>query len=193
MTFTWENQSPTIDDFDLDNDTGPSATDDITTDATITGSVGNDGSVANLTIEIDIDNDGTYDYTTSTDSNGDWNYDLTSWLDYEENTIKVRVVETDHFSNQVFSAWDSITFELEPGVDNFYHETGANVGGQLSGYTGVANITIEIDGDGVYDTTTTTDEFGSFTLDLSSLLSSGTHTIYARTPNGEWVELIFTF
>lgn len=195
LTFTWENQSPTVDDLDLDNDTGPSSTDSITTDGTIGGSIGNDGSIDGLTIEIDVDDDGVYDYSTSTDSSGNWSYDLTGELSFDEHTIKVRVVEYDHFMNEAFSDWEAITYTLDPGVDGFYQESGSTVAGNLAGTTGLANITIEIDtdGDGVSDVSTTTDEYGLFSIDLSSELSSGTHTVYARTPNGDWVSLTFTF
>ncbi len=49
-------------------------------------------------------------------SSGNWEYDLTDDLDFDSHTVKVRVMETDHFSNEVFSEWDSLSFTLEPDV-----------------------------------------------------------------------------
>lgn len=114
-TFTPVNAAPTLTSSDLDNDNGASSTDFITSDATIAGSISNDSGASGLQIEIDVDDDGMIDYTTTTDANGDYSIDLTSYLTDGEYDIKVRVVESLP-GETLASQWSTLSFELDSTI-----------------------------------------------------------------------------
>ena len=114
-TFTPVNAAPTVTSSDLDNDNGSSNADYLTSDATIAGSITNDSGASGLQIEIDVDDDGTVDYTTTTDSNGDYSINLTSYLSDGEYDIKIRVVESLP-GELLTSPWSTLSFELDSTV-----------------------------------------------------------------------------
>lgn len=109
FTFTPYNEPPEITSLSLVDDADG---DSVTTNGTITGSISNDGSVAGVMIEIDIDGDGFADVMTSTDSDGNFTIDLTPYLMSGPVTISVRPIEWVDMQ-PVYGEWTSISFTLE--------------------------------------------------------------------------------
>lgn len=212
VSFTWAadpNDPAVVTQLALANDTGTSNSDMETSDATITGIVTNDGSVNMITVEIDMDGDGAADHMVQTNASGVFSYDATSELAAGNVTIQFRPVENDPFTGQpVNGAWQSINFVFEQelsmeavglnttvGTFDDNVTTDGTVTGQVDGDGMLAGVTIsiDIDGDGIADVTTTTDSNGDFILDLSSFISFGEVTVDVQVDNGLWIPLSFEY
>ncbi len=213
------NAPPVVASLALANDTGESDTDNITSDATLTGQVTNDNSVSNLRVEFDLDEDGTVDEVTRTDAYGVFSY-LPHQLEAGEVTVKARAVEWDQQTYaEMFSDWTTLSFTLEEGSGptitglSLVSDTGDSatdlvtddpqITGTVVISTGIPfGITVEIDlnEDQAADATVLTDDEGNFTYQPQSL-QPGEVTIQARaiapslqggTETGPWAGLTFT-
>lgn len=111
FTFTPQNEAPQIANGYLYNDDGVLPFDGITSDGTIAGSVDDDTGTI-YEIEIDLDGDGASDLTTTTDANGDFNIDLTSYLSVGEVTVQLRAVEDAGANGDLTGEWSSLTFDF---------------------------------------------------------------------------------
>ena len=105
-----------IDSLALANDTGTDTTDLVTTDASLTGTVSNDGETEYLLVEFDHDGDGVIDGATLTEEDGSFSYKPYG-LEAGQVTIQARVKDYDKYAAPVFSNWSPITFSLEEEAD----------------------------------------------------------------------------
>jgi RHS repeat-associated protein len=116
LNFTLETGSttnpPNIAQIKLFKDTGDSSTDNNSSDPRITGRAANDGSVNQLRIEFDHDNDGFAESFTTTDGDGDFIY-TRQGLTAGPVTIRARAGESDGVSGWVFGQWSSLAFQLD--------------------------------------------------------------------------------
>jgi hypothetical protein len=220
LDFTYEAPpSAVVSDLQLLDDTGASATDNITTDPTLSGHVtkagGTDG--AGLTVAFDFNGDGVVDETVLTDAHGNFK-DTPANLAPGNYTISARYQEWDATQNQyVTSDWLPLSFTLNaataPTVTQLQllHNTGSTsndttdptVTGTITSADGVAGREIQFDlnGDGVPDASTTSGSQGNFTYAPDGLMP-GPVTVQARaigwdpynlqTVEGAWVSLSFT-
>ena len=129
--------------------------------AEITGS-----SEPNSTIEVDVDGDGEADYTTTADENGDFTIDISE--DPLTNGETVTGTATDEAGNDAGTS--TVTAPAIDGAENPDAPT-INVsedGTQITGKGAPRSLMrIDVDGDGEPDYTTTADENGDFTIDIS--------------------------
>lgn len=141
LTFTYEPPAapaPTINDLRLSNDDGSSATDNITSDPTITGRVtlgaggsglGAAGGTASspfptdappspdfLPVEIDTNADDVADFTTTTGPGGTFTFTPTG-LAYGPVTVSVRAISRDAAQNEVYGVWTSLSFTYQQAGD----------------------------------------------------------------------------
>lgn len=116
--------APPILDLGLANDTGDSAADRSTSDPTIEGRI--PSAVAGVTVEIDIDNDGTPDGTTTTDGLGNFSYSP-SGLTEGQVSIQARTTVTAPDSAVIVSAWTTFqyVFHTDPDGSEAQNEAGA--------------------------------------------------------------------
>ncbi|WP_207398094.1 choice-of-anchor D domain-containing protein [Bremerella alba] len=205
------NEAAELVDVSLVNDTGELSDDLITTDSSIRGRITNDGALDGLQVQVDINGDGIFDQTATTNVDGEFQLDVVG-LTPGEHTLKLRVKEYNEQNVALYSDWTAFNFELEAisltnqsGVDalGLLNDTGlsdgdlstadATLSGMLSGGLGTGNITIEFDhdGDGIIDGTTTSQSGGMFQY-LPSNLESGYQSIQARIAGGgEWRTMEF--
>lgn len=154
-------------------------------DGLIGGYVQNDGSVANLTVEIDYDGDGFVDTTAITNSDGYFETNLCGTIPFnEEATVYARATEVVD-GETVYGGWTSVTFTIDndpPAIDVLSHLGDGLVAGYVMDDGPLQGITVEIDydGDGAFDVSTTTNSDGYFEIDLSSYLQDGEVTIEAH-------------
>jgi len=129
---------PSVVDLRLANDDGASATDKITSDATVTGRVtfpppvapavaenvsfptgtltsSATQSVDFLTVQVDTNGDGVPDATTTTGVGGTFSY-LPTGLSAGNVTIALRSFVLDAGQNKVYGAWQSFSFTYQPAV-----------------------------------------------------------------------------
>ena len=187
---------------ELGEDNGVSSTDGITSDATLTGNIQENGeAVAYARVEFDHDNDDVVDGIAIADAEGNFNYQPYD-LDEGSNTIRARVQQVNGDGIVSYSAWSSITFTLEaPTVETMHvdqlslaNDTGTDTANLITDdatLTGtVANATdpegvrveIDLDFDGVADATVFTDVNGEFTYAPEDL-EDDYHFVRARTVN----------
>lgn len=221
-TFTFEpTPVASVEDFALADDTGTSATDGITFDATVTGHVAIVDGMFRV-IQFDHDEDGDIDGSVTTDVLGHFSY-LPFGLPFEEVTLKARVEEWDQRAREYrHSEWATLTFTLEPSPDlvatvsalSLYNDDGAasddkvtsdpRLKGEIDGDGLLAFVTVQFDhnADGAVDGVTTTDFGGRFSYSPTGL-TYGERTIKARVKEfntqisayvyGAWTELAFTY
>ena len=150
------------------HDTGASATDGITTDATVAGSVTNDGPLAGLQVEFDHDGDGVAEGTEVTGDDGSFTYSPFG-LAPGSVTIGARAKEwDDEQSDFIYGTWTSLTFTLQlqrPTVTNLRlaNDTGSasndgvtsdpTLTGQATDDGALESLNVKFDqnGDGVSD------------------------------------------
>jgi hypothetical protein len=94
----------------LSNDTDENG-DNITTDASIVGTVTSNGSTNGVEVEIDLDGDGLADSWTFANASGSFTYDPAGYVNYGPVTIKARVIEWDDVTTEyLYCDWATITF-----------------------------------------------------------------------------------
>lgn len=163
----------------LAQDTGTSATDGITTDSTISGTL---SAGAFTTIEFDHNGDGLTDGNTVTGGDASFFY-VPIGLTPGTHTLRARTKEWNYLTRQgQFSAWQPITFTLQAPQNNvptinllsLRADTGASSSDGLTGnamlYGQVSNdqanqrlvVEIDHDGDGVGEGLAFTDLMGNF-------------------------------
>lgn len=202
LSFTYQTQSnaaPVLSDIGLDNDTGSSATDKITSDATLVGRIVNEGNLAAITVECDYNADGVVDQSITTDRTGAFRLEPTG-LSHGNVTVRLRARELNEVAGQyLVSAWTPFTFTWEAASNtaaqvtslSLQSDTGASssdsissdptIVGQISNDGEVGGLLVELDhnGDGVVDGTAVTDADGSFTY-LPEGIALGAVTISVR-------------
>jgi hypothetical protein len=161
--------------------------------------VTNDNSAEALTVEIDLNNDGTADASTETDADGNFGYTPTD-LDFGQRTVKARAIEWDAVVSQYLNGpWKSLTFTLnvdpsllpviaDLALDNDTGESDSDgetedptLKGQITAGLGAGAVDVEFDhdGDGVANGSTVTDGDGNFLYEPFGL-ANGPVTVYAR-------------
>ncbi len=223
ITFTLdpsENLPPVLTDIHLPYDTGIDSDDLITSDASLSGFVTNDGSTADVAIEFDVDGDDVVDGSTMATSTGSYSW-TGSGLSDGEITIRTRAREWIPGQTPVVSPWTALTFTLDASQDiapivaslSLFNDTGesnidgitrdARVAGSATDDGRLAGLVVQFDhdGDGNPDGSAGTDANGQFRY-TPGWLSEGPVTILARAGQtgsggavvnlGEWVALSFT-
>ena len=220
LTFIYNGaDGPTIDNFRLQNDTGTSATDLVTSDPTVAGEVSAGDMLYGLTVEFDVDGDGMADGTTLTDDDGHFSY-LPTGLEPGEITIKARAYSVlDTQGNSVQGAWTELTFTLEaapaPIISDLrlVHDTGESdtdkvtsdpqIAGQVTIDGAPASIMIEFDanGDDQRDGYVLSDLEGNFSFTPTGL-ADGPVSVQIRSAvlnnqtaeytYGDWISFEFT-
>jgi|GEM_PF-2788440 len=101
----------------LKYDTGSSASDGVTSDPRLAGTVTNDGNAANLQVEFDHDGDGVADGHVYTGEGGSFVYAAPN-VAAGSVTMRARVREWDAAQNtHIFGAWASLSFTLDAAAD----------------------------------------------------------------------------
>ena len=180
----------------LASDTGTSATDNVTSNSLLEGTIVNpDGSAAGLAIEIDIDHNGVGDAIAFTDANGAYSFQVDG-LPFGQAFVKVRVVEWDEDAGEyLLGDWAGLTFTIQPpGSDPAYvsqfstvqagtlgQVTDSALQGRIINDGSLADVVIELDvnGDGTPEQRTVTDSTGRFQITPTGL-SFGQHTVNVR-------------
>ncbi|WP_192878459.1 Ig-like domain-containing protein [Limnobaculum parvum] len=126
----------------------------------------------NTTVYIDINNDGTHDYTTTTDANGNWSFPSPTAIP-DGSTVSIWVLDSKGGKIEVSTVIDatapdfiSMTISQDLAVITGKTEAGAVVKLDLNG-DGVAEYTIKADDSGNY----------KFTLENGASLIPGTSVI----------------
>jgi hypothetical protein len=184
--------SPTITALSLADDTGVSSSDKLTSDATLTGTVGTTPSTDNgqlatdqPVIQFDLNNDGVPDGTTVADTSGNFTWTPAN-LAPGSVTLRARAVDDDAGGNAISGEWVSLTFTLlaaapaaattigslaladnaGPSSTALVSTDGAIVGQVAAAGTGasVAGVVVQIDlnADGQPEAAVTTDASGHF-------------------------------
>ena len=199
FTFTFEdpvNAAPIAVDLELVEDTG-TAGDNDSSQTAIQGRLLNEKSLNGLTVEIDVDDDGTSDFTTTTDRWGRFYY-APQGLAEGVHTIRVRGLEIDYQTgNLLEGAWESITFTYtaalppfpgvmtvglveDTGTDN---SDGVTENPSLSGTVDSEGLSLLVqfdhDNDGIVDGSTYTNSDGEFSYTPVGL-DPGAQTIRMR-------------
>ncbi len=224
LSFTYQTQSnaaPVLSDIGLDNDTGSSATDKITSDATLVGRIVNEGNLAAITVECDYNADGVVDQSITTDRTGAFRLEPTG-LSHGNVTVRLRARELNEVAGQyLVSAWTPYTFTWEAASNtaaqvtslSLQSDTGASssdsissdptIVGQTSNDGEVGGLLVEFDhnGDGVVDGTAVADAEGSFAY-LPEGIELGAVTISARVKESvenalplfsAWTSIAYTY
>ncbi|QDU95795.1 Calx-beta domain-containing protein [Lignipirellula cremea] len=166
------------------------------TNPTVSGRITNEGELAGVTIELDLDDDGVLDRVTTTNSRGEFEHRLHG-LAPGTITVAARVREFDDVNKQfLYGSWQSLTFTYTAPVDalaaidslsfdlgeaGFVEASDAQVTGVVSNDGDPAGLTVEFDhdGDNIVDGRAYTDAEGGFTYSPQGL-AAGTHTLRAR-------------
>lgn len=207
--------------FGLVNDTGSDVDDDITVDPTVTGKLA-DGAEdrAYVRIELDLDNNGTTDVSTSTDQFGTFIYRPTGLAD-GAHTIRARSIRHDLKSEaDIAGSWFSytFTFEAQPVADvsdvRLFEDSGVDTSdgvtanpiilGTLTSVGELAQLRVEVDhdGNGTVDGRAITDSQGRFRY-FPVGLATGARTLNFRSTewdenaeanvSGDWAAFTFTY
>ncbi len=131
---------------------------------------------------VDIDGDGVNDYTTTADENGAYSLEVTEPLANGEYPVTATDINgnTGPATN---AAVADTTLPTAPTVG----EVTENADGSTT-ITGTAEagstVGVDIDGDGVNDYTTTADENGAYSLEVTEPLANGEYPVTATDING---------
>ncbi len=152
--------------------------------------------IAGVDVKLDIDGDGVFDLTETTDADGNYLFSDLNSGDYtvmvDTNTLPADVVNTVD-PDGGFDSMSNVT--LGTGEDNLDQDFGyvedlgsigdtifldSNGNGTPDAGEGIAGVDVklDIDGDGVFDLTETTDADGNY---LFSDLNSGDYTVMVDT------------
>ena len=123
VSFTFVPGTPaSIAPFTLRNDTGYSSTDGVTSDPTVTGTVSDADTVANVTIEFDVNNDDVIDGTAMAEADGTFIYTPTG-LAFSSVTIRARTRERDFaVGTDIHGDWTSVTYTFQADSDLYVSE-----------------------------------------------------------------------
>lgn len=217
VTFTLTddpNLAPQVTSLELYSDSGTSATDNITENATVVGQLSNLEGYEGVIVEIDDNGDGTADGYTYSDATGQF-YFYPELTGYGSKTVKVRAKEYNESTSALqYSAWQSLTFTYQDQVDTapelhsvqWASATNSDGGPTLTGAVrdekSIAAVGIEIDDDGdqVTDFVVATDWFGNFRFQpLSAAIGTVTYSIRTKETSddgtsilGSWQSFSFT-
>ncbi len=193
---TTTNQTPTVTSLALASDSGSSASDLITGNSLLTGTINNpDGAEAGLPVEIDVNSDGLGDTIVFADSLGQFSYQVEA-IPYGANTVQARAIEWDEPSGQyLISSWQSLSFtyvapsgeaayvsELTTVTPPYYGQVlDPILTGQVINDGSLKDIVVELDfnGDNTIDVRTLTDSSGHFEYRPIGL-APGNYAIRAR-------------
>ncbi|MBN72847.1 MAG: hypothetical protein CME32_26640, partial [Gimesia sp.] len=203
LTFTFnppvDAAIPVINGLALENDTDV-AGDFITSDATLSGTITDDGSNSEYIIQIDLDEDGVADLSVGQGAGQVFSYDPGSQLSDGEHTIQVRALGLNVDGNGfVAGDWSSITFTYNPPLEinasiatlGLAEDTGADddlitvdptFTGTVTTDDNFSNFMVQYDyeNDGIVDGTTTLDQDGHFSVDPSASVSAGAMSVAVR-------------
>ena len=114
-----ENAPPEIAGLSLANDSGGSADDRITSDATVVGTITDDTSMDFVIIEFDHDGDGVIDGSTMTDESGSFTY-VPLGLEAGQIDLRARAVEWDQTRqvDVISTEWETFSFGYDPDADS---------------------------------------------------------------------------
>ncbi|MBI1348011.1 tandem-95 repeat protein [bacterium] len=216
-------QSPVISSLQLTNDTG-SSSDLITSDPRLHGwAYDPDYLEWNLTVELDWNSDGYADLTTTTGSDGYFEFDSSAYLSPGSIPARVRAVE----SNGTTGNWASLTFTYEGGSSGSGGGSGSGMPPEVTSLQLVSDtgdpydlvttdpriqgwaydpdyleyaLTVELDlnGDGYAELTTSTGSDGYFQFDPSAYAYPGSINARVRAVEssglaGSWQTLNYTW
>jgi hypothetical protein len=119
------------------------------------------------TVQLDLDGDGRPDLTTTADSNGNWS--VTPSTPVPDGTV-VRVTAVDS-SGKVSAPTEVIVDAIAPAAPVVYPSNGTSLRGTAEPGS---RVTIDLDGDGEPDVTTTADSNGNWSVTLDEPLADGT-------------------
>ncbi|MBL8869103.1 MAG: choice-of-anchor D domain-containing protein [Planctomycetaceae bacterium] len=167
------------------SDSGASASDYITRNSAITGTVALASGQATALIEVDLDNNGTADFTTNTDSAGNFLV-YPNFTTFGAKTVAIRTFTFDSNStNRVYSSWQSFSYTYsdlasEPAsITNLVwtpatHTSPAKLSGRVLDDTQVSGVNVEIDlnGDNISEAVVKSDAFGKFEYTYTPSTSS---------------------
>ncbi|NLX54390.1 MAG: hypothetical protein GXY58_04695 [Planctomycetaceae bacterium] len=219
LSFTLEEGSgPTITGLRLVSDTGDSASDLVTSDPRITGTVvTSTGNPFGITVEIDLNEDQAADATVLADDEGNFTY-LPQSLEPGEVTIQARAIapslqggtETGPWAGLTFTLTDSTTATVtglhlvnDTGTPGDNITTDPEIAGGLAFTEDAARTTVQFDhnDDEMVDGTTMTDIEGDFSYRPIGL-PNGEVTVRARVAEwdvgsssyryGSWTSFTFT-
>ena len=222
LDFTYQPPLPTLSGIALVNDTGMPG-DDVTTDPRLTGSFQYSGSASGQwTIEADWNGDGIVDQSQNVGPAGVWTIEPgPAWQTTGTINARLRAVVLSTPLMTVYGAWQTKTFTLQssqasaPTVGNLalVNDTGMpgdnvtsdpRLSGMVnySGSMGQVQVQLDLNGDGMVDSTAIPSPMGMFQLNPSAA-SVPVGSVSARvravdfagaTPNvGAWQTLNFTF
>jgi len=178
------------------SDSGTSASDYITRNAAITGTVALASGQTSALLEVDLDNNGTADFTTNTDADGRFLV-YPNFSTFGTKTVAIRTFTFDPNSTaRAYSSWQAFSYTYsnlasEPAsITNLAwtpatHTTPAKLTGRVLDDAQVSGVNVEIDlnGDNVPEAVVKTDAFGKFEYTYApSTSSSATQvTLQIRT------------
>lgn len=151
---------------------------DVTEPTTLTLNRSNGSSLSgtsdakNVTVYIDVNNDGSHDFTTTTDASGNWSFPAPITIP-DGATVTVWVLNSKGEKIQVSTVIDATA----PDAESIVVSQDLNV---ISGKTEAgAKVKLDLDGDGKADYETTADESGNYkiTLGEGQVLVPGTSVI----------------
>ena len=177
-------------------DTGVSQTDEVTGNASISGTI--DGQSEHYILQLDYDNDGTPDEVAPVAADFVYRPNL---VESGQNDIAFRVIDWDSVSSQyVTSSWSSLQFQWVDESNTasmltdlqLLHETGGHttnplIQGRVIDHLDQTNavVQVDVDNDGNVDQTINVDADGSFEFDASSLPLGSTNLAF-RTLRSEF-------
>ncbi|QDU09046.1 Calx-beta domain-containing protein [Gimesia aquarii] len=204
FTFTYNSTpaagTPLISGLSLENDTDVDG-DLITSDASISGMITDDGTNDEYFLHIDLDNDGFSDISVQQGPNQQFTYDLGDDIEAGEHTIQVRALGfITGDDGYIFGDWSTITFTYNPVTDvaipvitGLSLENDTDIDGDLitsdatikgmitdDGTNSEYTLQIDLDNDGFSDFSVAQGSNQQFTYDLGNDLEAGEHTIQVR-------------
>nr|WP_044235914.1 Ig-like domain-containing protein [Gimesia maris] len=222
ISFTLEDEmmgggAPEITSLQLFNDTDMPG-DGFTTDPTIMGYVSYPAGIEYVSVDIDINGDGTIETSVTPDFEGYFSFDPSAYVSLGPVLISVRAVDQ---MMGISGQWSNLSFDLEEGsggetgtspeitslslwndtdVPGDGYTTDPTLTGQITYLGDMIEVAVEIDvdGDGFVDATAWPDMGGYFTYNPLSLITLGSNTIYVRAQDtmtmnyGEWSSISFT-
>ncbi|MEQ9065622.1 MAG: Ig-like domain-containing protein, partial [Gimesia chilikensis] len=220
LTFTYDSvlneATPFISGLTLANDTDTPG-DLISSDATVTGQIIDDGTNSEYLLQIDLDNDGSVDVNVPQVVGQQFTYDLGTKIGAGVHTIGVRALGLPaEDSGYIYGVWSTLTFTYDvplevnasidglelvddTGIDDDQITIDPELTGTVTTTEDYADFTVEIDfqNDGSVETTTSLDQNGIFSFDPTASISAGQNIIAVRLVDnttgavGDWTTISF--